>query len=273
MKHTFSKGKFLNFGLKSFSIYNLILLAMLTAVSIAFKTIAGTLVRMITGPLGLPGGALAGGFYMLWLPLAIVLINKRGAALLVSAVQTIIMIATGAPGSHGIWTILTYMSPAIAVEIIYLYRPKSGYNILHFIFATMLANLVGTFGSNLLFFRLSLYPLMFALLAASTSGAIGGVIAWFAFSKVEKSGILKRMNRKRKNATVFERLGYLEYRYLSEEIQLIQDETSNFESEDSLIIPFEQSQLELDKEDKLSVEQNSSTNYQVDFSLDSEEIK
>ena len=47
-------------GLKAFSIFDLVLLAMLTAASVGFKVVAGNLVRMITGPLGIPGGALAG---------------------------------------------------------------------------------------------------------------------------------------------------------------------------------------------------------------------
>lgn len=171
---------------------------MLTAVSIAFKTVVGILVRLITGPLGIPGGALAGGFYMLWLPLAIVLVGKRGCAFAISAVQTVIMITSGAPGSHGVWTIFTYMLPAVLTEIIFIYRPKKGYNILHYIMATVLANMAGTFGSNLLFFRMSLYPLLFTLLAAATSGALGGAVAYFAYNKVIKSGVMKSMGKDQK---------------------------------------------------------------------------
>ena len=85
---------------KSYAVYDLILIAMLCALSIAIKTIAGALVRMITGSLGIPGGALAGGFYMMWLPLAIALTGRRGAALIVAAVQTIVMI-TARPAAMG----------------------------------------------------------------------------------------------------------------------------------------------------------------------------
>lgn len=183
-------------GLKSFSIFDLVLLAMLTAASVGFKVVVGNLVRMITGPLGVPGGALAGGFYMLWLPLAITLVGKRGSALLISLVQTIIMVTTGAPGSHGVWTVITYMGPAIFVELVYLYKPRDGYNILHFIISTMLANMVGTFGTSHLFFRLSIYPLLFTLLAASLSGALGGAIAYFVHTGIIKTGILTRLRAK-----------------------------------------------------------------------------
>ncbi len=186
MKQTGFKKVFKSFGVRDF-----ILLAMLTALSIAMKTIAGTLVRMITGPLGIPGGALAGGLYMLWLPLAIALTVKPGAALAVAALQTLIMVATGAPGSHGVWTILTYMLPALPVEILFFFR-KKGYTVLHFLVAVMLANIAGTYLANLLFFRMSFYPMLFTLLAAAFSGAAGGVIGYFAYTKAEKSGLMKK---------------------------------------------------------------------------------
>lgn len=176
--------------LKSFALKDLILIAMLTALSIAIKVIAGSLIRMVTGPLGIPGGALAGGFYMLWLPLAIVLVQRRGAALVVAALQTLIMITTGAPGSHGAWTILTYILPALPVEAVFFFR-KKGYNMLHFMLACCLANITGTFLSSQLLFRISLYPLLFTLLAAAFSGAGGGIIAYFAYTKAVSTGIIK----------------------------------------------------------------------------------
>lgn len=171
---------------------------MLTGMSIAFKIIAGILVRMITGPLGIPGGALAGGFYMLWMPLAIAITGHRGAAFVLAGVQTIVMVTTGAPGSHGVWTIVTYMAPAILTEAVFAYRPKKGYNALHYVFATILANMAGTFGSNLLFFRMSLYPLLFTLLAAAVSGALGGIVAWLAFKGIAKTGLLEKTKRKKR---------------------------------------------------------------------------
>ncbi len=184
------------FGFKSMPVFDLVLLAMLTALSIAFKTVVGILVRMITGPIGIPGGALAGGLYMFWLPLAIALTGKRGSALVISGVQTIVLLTSGLPGSHGVWTILTYLVPALLVELVYIYKPKGGYNILHFITSTILANIAGTYGSNLLFFRLSLYPLLFTLLAAALSGAMGGIIAYFTLKLVKKTNLPLQDDRK-----------------------------------------------------------------------------
>lgn len=177
---------------------------MITAIAIAFKAIAGVLVRMITGPLGIPGGSLAGGFYMLWLPLGIALIDKRGVALLISLVQSLVLLIASVPGSHGIWTFLTYLTPALAVELVMLIQRKKGYNVLHFVFATIIANMIGTFGTNLLFFRMSLLPLMFTLVTAALSGAIGGFVGYITFIKINKTGLLnnktiKKMDGKNEN--------------------------------------------------------------------------
>ncbi len=180
--------------LRSFGVYDLVLLAMLTGLSIAFKTIVGTLIRLVTGPFGIPSGAIAGGLYMLWIPLAIVVTNRRGAGFLLALVQTVIMIATGAPGSHGVWTVFSYLTPALAVEIVYFVAVKRGHNILHFMIACLLANVVGTLASNFLFFRLAIEPLVFVLIAGALSGAIGGVIGYMVYLTLEKTGLLQIAN-------------------------------------------------------------------------------
>lgn len=179
-----------------YTVFDLIMIAMLSALSIAVKAIAGILVRLITGPLGIPGGALAGGFYMLWLPISIAIVRKRGAAFLVSLVQTLVLLVTSAPGSHGVWSFLTYLIPAIFVELVFLIDYKKPYTLLHFVAATLLSNILGTYGSNLLFFRLSVYPLLFTLVCAGFSGAVGGAIGYYTFKKVEKSNILPKFNSK-----------------------------------------------------------------------------
>lgn len=178
--------------LNSYKVYDLIIIAMLSGLGIAFKTVAGILVRIITGPLGIPGGALAGGLYMLWLTLGLAITGKKGSAFLISLIQAIVVLISGAPGSHGVWTLLTYLAPSVAIEAAFLIKMRE-HNILHFIIATMLANIIGTFGSNLLFFRMSVLPLIFTLVAAAFSGSLGGVIAYFTFQKIQKTGLLKKV--------------------------------------------------------------------------------
>ncbi len=164
--------------LKSFKVLDLVLIAMLAALATAFKSIVGTLVRLITGPLGIPGGSLAGGFYMMWLALGYSVVNKRGSATLISVIQALILFTTGSPGSHGVWTFVTYIIPGICVDIVFLFSKNKKYNILHYMLSVIIANIAGTIGSNVLFFRLSWFYLLFTLVAAAFSGAVGGVIAY-----------------------------------------------------------------------------------------------
>ncbi|HHU43987.1 MAG: ECF transporter S component [Bacillota bacterium] len=182
---------------QAYKAYDLVLMAMLAAISIAFKTIAGVLIRMITGPLGIPGGALAGGLYMLWLPLGLGLVGKKGAALIISAVQAVVLLITGMPGSHGVWTILTYLVPPLLVEVVFLFQKNNQINALHFLISTTLANIMGSFGSNLLFFRLSFLPLMLMLSAAALSGSLGGIIGYLVYSKVK--GVLFKDKSSKEN--------------------------------------------------------------------------
>jgi len=180
--------------LQKFKADDLILIAMLTAITIAVKAVVGILIRLLTGSVGIPGGALAGGFYMLWMALGIALIRKRGVAFLISLVQAIVLIITNTPGSHGIWTFFTYLAPSIAIEAVFLINYRKECNVLHFIFSVMIANIIGTFGSNLLFFRMSFIPLMFTLTAAAFSGAIGGVLGFITYKKVLETGLFKKKN-------------------------------------------------------------------------------
>ncbi|HHT83723.1 MAG: ECF transporter S component [Christensenellales bacterium] len=175
-----------------YTVYDLILIAMLTALTIAFKALAGIFVRLITGPLGIPGGSLAGGLYMMWLPLGISIINKRGVAFIIALIQTLTLLITSLPGSHGIWTFLTYLTPAVLIEIVFFYKPKNGYNIMHFIVGVAIANIAGALGSNLLFFRLPAIPLLFTLAAAAFSGALGGALGHACFVNLQKTGLLKK---------------------------------------------------------------------------------
>ncbi|MDD3282826.1 MAG: ECF transporter S component, partial [Candidatus Cloacimonetes bacterium] len=62
--------------LKKFSVKDLIIIAALAALGIAVKPLVGPFFKMISRPMGIPGGSFAGGFYMMWLVLAVVIVDK-----------------------------------------------------------------------------------------------------------------------------------------------------------------------------------------------------
>lgn len=179
---------------KKFLLNELILIALLAAAATAVKVIVGVMVRTLTSSIGIPGGAIAGGFYMLWLAMGVGLIKKFGTAALVSMIQALTVFIGGLPGSHGILTFLTYVAPAIALDLVFLISKNKNYNILHYIVGTMIANIIGTYGTNLVFFRMPILPLLFVLSSAMLSGALGGVIAYLVIKKINTKPNYKLKN-------------------------------------------------------------------------------
>jgi len=161
----------------------------MAGLGVATKPIVVPLAHMITGPLYIPGGVIAGGFYMLWLVLGAGIIKKRGAATLISTVQAIMMVSLGIYGTHGIVSFFTYIIPGLAMDTLYLFF-KDPAKLVPCFLAGIVANLSGTFLVNIVFFRLPIIPLILALSSASLSGGIGGIIAYSIIKQFKKFDVL-----------------------------------------------------------------------------------
>jgi ABC-type thiamin/hydroxymethylpyrimidine transport system permease subunit len=175
--------------LAKFSMFDLVLLALLACLGIATKPIVVPLAQIITGPLYIPGGVIAGGFYMMWLVMGAGLVRRSGAATLIAAVQAIMIISLGIFGTHGIMSLFTYLLPGIAVDLVMLVSRHRGCCIGCCFAGGVAANISGTFLVNIVFFRLPLIPLVLSLASASLSGGLGGIIAYNVIKKVEKSSL------------------------------------------------------------------------------------
>ncbi len=172
-----------------FPISDLVIIAILSALGIATKPIIVPLVHIITGPLYIPGGAVAGGFYMMWIVLGAGFVKKFGTGTLIGFVQSILVIATGAIGTHGILSIISYTLPGIAADTVFLIARDKKYNVLHYVFGCIVANIVGTIISNILFFRLPTAAVLLVLSAAGLSGLIGGLIAYSLMKSLDTLNI------------------------------------------------------------------------------------
>lgn len=174
--------------INQFSVYEMIVISLMATLGIATKPVILPLVHLITGPLYIPGGAVAGGLYMMWIVLGMGLVGKVGAASLITLVQAIMVISLGTYGSHGIASFLTYMIPGLAVDLYLLvFRPKN-FELACFFIAGILANISGTFVVNLVFFRLPTIPLVLTLSSAALSGGLGGMIAYVIIKKLNIQG-------------------------------------------------------------------------------------
>lgn len=172
--------------LNKFTAFDLIIIAMMAALGVAVKPVAVSLVHIISGPLFIPGGSLAGGFYMMWLVLGAALVNQKGTASLIGLVQSIIVIAAGVYGTHGILSLLTYTLPGVTIDVLLWLTRQNPQEKLAMFIGGMGANLCGVLLSNLIFFRLPLVPLLLALSAGALSGALGGLLAWMLAARLNK---------------------------------------------------------------------------------------
>lgn len=183
--------------LNRFSIFEIIIIAFMATIGVAIKPVIVPLAHIITGPLYIPGGAVAGGLYMMWVVLGAGLIGKKGVATLISVVQAIMVISLGIYGNHGVLSLLTYILPGIIVDLyLLLFRVKQ-FSMVSYFIGGILANISGTFLVNVIFFRLPFIPLMLTLSAASLSGGLGGLIAYTISNRLRKNDALNSFINRR----------------------------------------------------------------------------
>jgi hypothetical protein len=177
-----------------FRLSDYIIIAMLAAIGIAVKTIIVPLAHIVTGPLFIPGGVLAGGFYMMFLVLGEAITGKRGAALMVSLVQAVLVTITGSLGSHGAASLFTYTISGVAVELWFILSRHNGCCAVCCFVGGVVANMAGSFAVNVAIFNLPFVPMMLSLCVAALSGGLGGLVAGLVARNINKLGIL-RSNR------------------------------------------------------------------------------
>jgi len=169
--------------------FDLVVLALMACLGIASKPIIVPLTHIVTGPLYIPGGVIAGGFYMMWIVLGAGLVRKTGAGTLVAAVQAIMVMALGIYGTHGLMSLFTYLLPGLAVDGVWVIMKGSKNQAVFCFFAGLAANASGVFLVNVVFFRLPLIPLLLILSSAALSGGLGGLVAYTVIRQVEKSSL------------------------------------------------------------------------------------
>jgi hypothetical protein len=177
--------------LKRFTAFELVVIALAAAFGIAVKPIVVPLSHIITGPLMLPGGVVAGGIYMLWIVLGIALIGKTGTGTLIGFVQAIMVMVTGAYGTHGALSIVTYTLPGLAADLVLVLSCGRYHTVTAMFIAGAAANITGTIMTTVMFFRLPLIPLLLGLCTAALSGGFGGIIAFKIAEQLKRYGLFR----------------------------------------------------------------------------------
>ncbi len=172
--------------LDRFSLYDLIIIAMMSALGIAIKPIIVPLSHIISGPLLIPPGAVTGGLFMMWLVLGFGITGKRGTMTLIGFVQAILVMATGMVGSQGAMSLLSYTMPGILADLGLLLIGHRVCCLPCAFLAGMLCNIAGTAMVNFINYRLPVFPLVLSLSVAALSGGLGGLIAFKVVQQIRK---------------------------------------------------------------------------------------
>ena len=175
--------------LESFTTQDLIIIAVISALGMAVKPIITPIVHLVSAPLLIPGGSLAGGFYMLWLGIVVVLVPRRGSALLTAFVQGVVTVILGHFGNHGVLSIMTYTAPGLVVELIALFFRRK-HTLIAQVSLCAGANLVGTLFVALMIMRLPKLPLIISLITAIISGIGGGIVSYLVLQKLIRQKFL-----------------------------------------------------------------------------------
>ncbi len=162
---------------------DLVFISLMAAAGIAIKPLIVPVVRVVAVPLGLPGGSLVGGIYMMWLILGHAFTSKPWAATLVGVVQAILAWAMGIPGPQGPWMLVMYMAPGLAADLVLHLNSGSASGTATALSpgAAMLAgaaaNATGIALMCLIVYRISLSVLVLSMAVGAISGCVGGVLA------------------------------------------------------------------------------------------------
>lgn len=174
---------------KSFSVKDLILIAALAAVGIAIKPLVGPFFKLLSRPLGIPGGSFAGGFYMMWLVLAIVIVDKPFTGITFGILQALGVLIFGISGNQGALSLVSYSIPGLIADLVYMvfYKRK---HLAAQISMCSLSNAAGALISVIVLFNHPL-PIILAVVGmALASGLVGGFLSFGIYKSIKEMRII-----------------------------------------------------------------------------------
>ena len=161
---------------------DLVVIALFASLGIATKSLVQPMVATVTGPLYIPTGAVAGGFYMMWPVMGYGFTRKFGTATLISLVQAFFSLLIPI-GNFGLFTFVIYLAPGFVIDGFFLLSRSKAFSSASCVGAAAIANVAGTISYCALFLALPEAVLLFFGLIAALSGCIGGFIASIALSR------------------------------------------------------------------------------------------
>jgi energy-coupling factor transport system substrate-specific component len=166
---------------------DLVTMTLFASLGLATKNIIRPIVGIVTSPLYIPTGAVAGGVYMMWPVMAYGFVRKLGAATTTALIQACISLVSPY-GNFGVLSFIIYLAPGLAIDGFFLVTRHQACCAGCCIGAATLANAVGTVLVGTVALALPEITLLFLALIAALSGSIGGFIANLVLVRIRKIG-------------------------------------------------------------------------------------
>lgn len=175
--------------LKSFSVKDLILMAALAAIGIAIKPVVGPFFKMLSTPLGIPGGSFAGGFYLMWLVLAVVIVDKPFTGFTFGLIQAIAVLIFGISGNQGALSLISYTIPGLLADLVHLsFRKRK--HLVEQVTMCAIANATGALISVIVIFNHPFWIVLVVLGMALVSGMVGGFLSYGIYKSLKEIRII-----------------------------------------------------------------------------------
>ena len=168
-------------------LYKLNFMAICCALGLFAKSIINPFANVITEALHIPGG-ISTGFSLMFLVVAVELVQLKRSGTLMGLVQGMLAMALGRIGSMGILTPLGYIVPGIIIDIIYHFQGKWRCTCFERVVAANASAAIGaSIAANLIVFHLRGPVLLLYLCVSATSGSIYGILASEVVNRVKNA--------------------------------------------------------------------------------------
>lgn len=160
-------------------------MALCCVLGLVTKKLVNPFANVITEVLHIPGG-ISTGFSIMFLIIAVQIVNLRYAGTLMGCVQGFLALAMGRVGSMGIFMPLGYIVPGIAIDAVYyvskhlrLSQTES------MVFANALAAVTASVTANILVFHLHGPVLWLYVCVSATSGSLYGFLGSYVVTRLK----------------------------------------------------------------------------------------
>ncbi len=167
--------------MKSLELKEIILIAILAALSIVTKPLIVNLSAVMVGSFGIPNGVIGGMIYMMWLSLIFRLVSKPFVVLGFTVLQGILAILVMGMPPVGL---VSYVASGIGAELV-LVPLKNRNPLIVNMLAGAVANSVGALAVYFLFFSRNVDPLSLVLTLSFFSGGLSGILTTGIYTRIK----------------------------------------------------------------------------------------